>query len=870
MAKKKKKKGGKQINPHKLGENELIGRIDSHLDQDNTNQAYNLAKVLLEKNDSEQNKDLFKSILERKIKKMEEAGQNREIGILINEAKKRFDAQLFSDADEYNKISRLSNEELIDHFAAKEEIPESFHYRIADHLFFSRKNDKDFIKKHRKFKDLFYVKEAFKNGYQPETTRKLLSGIASKSPFRHWILLRKALEAFYDDDYASLELLNKKIKEKSFPKFLIGKLRDCQELMEGNTDNYTRMSETDIEIFSLLGGRDFFVAGIFNRLSNLLKQGNFQRMHQILDASKKLIDTRYHDDLSILTLGMILGSMGDYFREETYLTKLRNFPNIKTFYLNRDHLKVKFLGLDSISGYDEDYLIANIVKSSALATCRFFKPEILKAELLFRSAETMESPESRFERSRSLLNAVFFDDDDDDPWYRDEQREKTNLLEDSLGLSRHNPKIFTTLIAEYIATNEKTSKINRVVKDLLDSFPDNPDGYKLAGDIAYKNKTYSKALGFYEKAFKLMPLNREFASTIIQCYSDIILKRNKKNAHLIEKDLEKAKRYVNSTNKKAVLEFDLLKARAFLMLARYFPESVEERHAKVGDLFDSFKDDPGCLFKYLLLADASPDRNFRDGHLSMAKDHLIATLNPKDFTAILNHYLFGTDSINVDRSLFFDLLLGFLKNQKRNPSVTADEITVWLLSCLNKDWNGLFMAFCWLGRCVFPQNPVFAFLAETSRQPVRRIVIDESLFHEETIEWFMTDMGHEILDCLYDYSVQFEHIYEIIEEVEDEAIDFDYCREEFEHVLDTLTTPFGRFNTHFYGQRRSVDTTPLDVVKKILGLEKEYPTKETETKKPIKAIEETPQPALRTVSKKVDADPPDTNQQLDFFSLMDN
>ena len=338
MARKKKhKKSGKHLNPHKLGEKPLIDEITRHLTLGKVDQAFALVKVLLEKRNSAENRDLFKSVMDEKIRCMEEKGHANEIAALIAEARKRFDADLFSEVENNNKIRLLTDVQLVAHYTEKEDIPESFESRIADYLFFSTENEKEFIKKHKTFKDLFYIREAFKNGFEPAATKKMLSGVSSKSPFKHWLLLRKAIEAFYENDDTMLEVLSKKSRESSFPKFLIGKLFECQTHLRGKVDGIALLSKTDIDIFRTICGEEFLKTCVFNRAQNLLKQGNFDKMFKLLNISKTLLKTEESNHLFILFFSRMIKHYL-YSKGLQNRKKPGNLPEIALFFLNQEKM----------------------------------------------------------------------------------------------------------------------------------------------------------------------------------------------------------------------------------------------------------------------------------------------------------------------------------------------------------------------------------------------------------------------------------------------------------------------------------------------------------------------------------------------------
>lgn len=110
--------------------------------------------------------------------------------------------------------------------------------------------------------------------------------------------------------------------------------------------------------------------------------------------------------------------------------------------------------------------------------------------------------------------------------YGNESRENpVPLLEKAPELSGHNPEIFTLLINHYRDTKQKISIVNKVVDRFLGSFPNNPEVYELAGKIAADNKSYKKAIGYFEKAMSLTPLSKSINQTIVECFEGIVENR---------------------------------------------------------------------------------------------------------------------------------------------------------------------------------------------------------------------------------------------------------------------------------------------------------------------------------------------------------
>ncbi len=815
---KKKKKTGKRFNPHKLDEKELIYEIERLVVQGKTDRAFVLAKVLLDKHDSVKNRNLFRSVIADKISRMEEKGLINEISELINEARKRFDAELLSEVEAFNKIRMMNDVELIAHFTNAENIPEPFQIRIADHLFFSDSIEKEFIRNHKRFKDLFYVREAFCNGFDPKSSRKLLSGIDSTSPFRHWLLLCKAIEAFYDDDYTMLEVLDRKTRESSFPRFLIGKLFQCQVYLEGKSDRFVHLSKTDLDIFETLCGNGFLKACVYNRALDLSRRGDLNGLLRTLNVSRTLLGTKESSYLFVFFYGVAFTHIMTSKQDLPDPKFLKTIPRIDWFYLTREHFFLKFVSPESLSVFELQEIVDLIVQSSALSACEFFKQEVLKAELLFRLAKNVDKYHENSLSRSSFLDELFEGMEDD-------IHDKSALLEECLDLSHHNAEIFTSLIDEYIDLNEKTSTINGVVNKLLEKFPENPRGYKLAGDIAYQNRTYRKALGFYEKAHRLMPLNREFSLTILACYDQIIAKRKKADIHLIEKDLEKAKAFVNSANRKAVMDYNLLKAKGLFKITEYNPSASNRYYPVIAGLAGPFMDRPEVLFRYLNIFHGTPlGENFINRYLSQPMDQLVQMLDAKAFSAFLSVNMDPENRLTGSEAFFNVLLLAFFKREKQNPAATIDDISGWLLFSLKKRWHALFIALICLGTAVKPQHPAFLFFLEITRNRINYQQVRQCLLDPGTVGWFQSKLGYQILGFLLEYHNLFEDLYEILSS--NGPVD---PTDELEEMLDEHPQSFSHFKSWFLEDMNRDDRTPLESVEEIFGYINDLPKKQFKT-----------------------------------------
>ena len=221
MSKKKKKNKKLKINPHNLPENELVQKVKQLFIQEKFGDAFTFVKVLFNRFDSAENRILFKKVFSKKIQLLTIGNQHIDIQAVINEAKKKYPVSLISEAEEFYNIKQLNDSERLKYFIETGEVLEEYRFQIADYLFFSLEKEKSFITKFPEYKDLFFVKEAFKNGFDPLNTPKMMVGISSKSPFKYWILLRKALTAFLADDLSLLKTLSEKIPNNTFHIFFI-------------------------------------------------------------------------------------------------------------------------------------------------------------------------------------------------------------------------------------------------------------------------------------------------------------------------------------------------------------------------------------------------------------------------------------------------------------------------------------------------------------------------------------------------------------------------------------------------------------------------------------------------------------------------
>ncbi|MBU3917004.1 hypothetical protein KKA14_15840 [bacterium] len=858
---KKKKKGLNKSNPHKLGENELVDQIHFFLNQNQVNQAYKLVKVLLEKGSSAKNSQLFKNVLSRKLKLLEEKGQGEDIASLLTEAKKRFSIDVFFDADEFNKLRQLSDKELVDHFLNRESIPDYFRYRIADYLYFSEKKEKEFINRHREFKDVFFVKEAFKNGFQPETTKKLMSGIDINSPYKHWLLLRKGIEAFYDNDNATLELLKKKITEPSFPKFLIEKLLQVQELLDGRNGNFNQLAQSDIKFFEALCGETFLEHCLLSHLEKISGGQNKQSALPLLNSWSGIISTETYIDLFVLTLGKVIRSLEYPDQKEQLIVKLKRLPPIRTFYLDIMHLLAKFMGHSFLIETGNGSIFESIATSKTLANCEIFPPKVLKAELLYASAQS--------EAKQSRLSGNPFGLFDIDSLYHDEddgREEIINLLEESISSSPHNPEIFIELIKEYNAVSMKTSVINTAIKKMLASFPTNPEGYKLAGDIAYKNRTYSKALSFYEKAHDLMPLNRDFSLVIIKCYGDIIDKRNSQNSHLIESDLQKAKSFTLNSGKKVLTEFNLLRTRAIVKLINFNSMSWDSFVEEIDELSGHFQESNLDAFRFLfLIEDGESSAQIKTSFLERMRKDLFDHCATKTFSEILSFCLGKPSQLKKESTVFSSLVIGFFQKEKKNPTATVDDITTWMLVSLENNWNRLFTALVYLGESIFPNHPVYKFFIEIIQNTARRSLWKKHLLKKETINWFKTDTGINILELLCPHDYLFEVLYDVIEDGRDVA----KTEELLDEVKDMLQSYYSPPNIssfeYFIESVNHMDYTPYQSIREIFGHDAKNRNRRED---PLKNSQTHTKMATQPKKKKTDYQEPD--EQLDIFGLLDN
>jgi len=286
MSKKKnKKKRAKQSNPHKLNESQLKEQIKKKRSKELVNDAYSLVKVLLERFETKENVSLFQSILNQKISYFEALGKSEEVAQLVSEGKKRFSPEIFKEAEEYLSFAGMANDQLLEYFSTQSDIPDLFRYQIADILYFSQEKNRSFIKKHAEFKDVFYVKEAFNQGYDPVNTPKLLAALKESSPYKSWFLLHKSIQAFQEGDMVTLELVKKKLPTNTFSAFLANKLLDCQIFLDGKRSDSQPVTPEDLEIFKTLCGEHCSIVPL---LSKIIASGKEGKSHQLLPPLRLL------------------------------------------------------------------------------------------------------------------------------------------------------------------------------------------------------------------------------------------------------------------------------------------------------------------------------------------------------------------------------------------------------------------------------------------------------------------------------------------------------------------------------------------------------------------------------------------------------
>ncbi|MBU2509766.1 hypothetical protein KJ966_00435 [bacterium] len=810
MSKKKdKKRKNKQINPHKLSENELKGKINELLNRNQIDESYSLVKVLLERFESKDSVSLFQTTLNKKIKNLESLGKSEEAARLIAEAKKRFSSSFFREADEFVQLQSLDDDQLINYFCNKETIPELFRYQIADILYFSDKNNRSFIKKHTEYKDVFYVKEAFQNGYNPVDTPKLLTGLKPTSPYKPWYLLHKAIQAFQVEDLATLELVDKKLTSHSFPSFLVSRLFNCQRYLNGQISDTQKISADDLEIFKTLCGESCPTVFV---LSNLVKQQTANPLYKLISRLRWFERNQpgWYPDILQLCLTREASKESNRYQDNDNLPKLLvqiRLPD--TLAINKTHLIIKLSNINTFHEWELEDIIYELVESEDIDRIQIFNPKHLKAELLFFYAKSLRPPgKSSRSLSSRMLNRFDPDESQDNP---------VRELEKALKLSDHNPKIFTLLIDYYLKTKEKTSTVNKVVDSLLEKYPSNPEGYELAGKIAFRNKSFTKAISYFEKAKELMPLNRDFLETILDCFEGIIDKRYIKNAQLIDKDLENAKVYLNHSNSSALFRYKLLEAKALLKKYALAMVSNEEVAANITSLYGEFSGNNKAVFKLVLLLLQATEYHQKLVPVQNQILHQIkATIEPKLYLVFLKHAVNGVDSpISEYFRVVSDLTIEYLKKEKEEKTLSINQHRDLIKLTITESWYKTFIAFVCLARHCYPNNQVFAFLETLILKKVSHGKIREFFRNEEVIEWFLTPAGKKVVEDLGMMDDTFEEIDSVMRsnrELTPSNLLF-----EIDNLIKDYPIDFQNFSSYLIEDSHSDEMLSLKEVKKIFG-----------------------------------------------------
>jgi hypothetical protein len=865
MSKKNKKnrKRKQELNPNKLSEGELHQRISRFSGQQNTSEAYKLVKIVFKRFDTPNNRQLFSQIFYERIQSLLLNQQGLDIQSIINEVKKHFPEELTQKAEQYFQIRQLDGSELISHFSQQDEIPEDIRYELADHLYFSQRKEKDFLNKYAEYKDLFFVKEAFKNGYEPTHTPKMMSRIGSKSPFKFWVLLRKAIEAFLADDLNMLLLLLNKIPHQTFPHFFVEKLCRFQQMQNEKGDTRSEISDEDRAVFKLFIGEDFSEWLIFKKISAELKRKDIRRVFQLLKFSKKDSVNKKTEDLFCLFLAFISNN----FTESNELKSLIEnmvvtFPKMDLYYMNPPHLIFKLLNKKKIKSDQFIFFLEDALDEMDESEFPLFKQKELKAEILYYLAEHEAEEEKSFSIFNMLLNKG---NQAPDPLY-----DKARQLEKSLKHSSHNPEIFIALIKTYRDLGEKTSKINAVINQLISNFPNNSQGYQLAGEIALKNRTFTKAIDFFSKAYTLMPLNVDLVRIIFDCYNRIITSRSKTNAHLIDKDLENAKKYA-SGQKWIAAQFELLRARALYCKFELNVATLAKNGSEGIQIFDNLKQSPFEMFDALFQFEQLKDNSFFKNQLITYKDILNQNINPKIFLKCLQLFTDKPPNLVHSDSFFYEILMGFITNFKNDLSFKAESLLPFLGTCTDLGWYKLLTTLVLIGNTISPEDGVFGYLSCLLNPDIKQENAKKYCSDEKTLKWLQTQYAADIVqDLFYEAHCISRHLDELYDTMfyDYEYVDA-YDKKDFAsnikyRVHQKTISAFNRVQKSLLKKTSILDKTPIDRVFQVFGIGVIKKTKN----KVIKSVKKKNRATKKIVKMpKQKAEPPGI--QMDFFNMVD-
>jgi hypothetical protein len=806
---KSKKKHNRHINPHKLGENELREKINEHLAKHQINDAYSMAKVLLERFESAATIALFQSVLNKKISNLESAGNTSEAAHLITEAKKRFSSSFFSEADEYVKLQALDDERLVDHFSAKESVPDLFRLRLADILYFSDAKNRQFINRHPEYKDVFYVKEAFRNGYHPVDTPQLLAGIKATSPYRPWILLHKAIQAFQEGDGATLELVVKKLPDHSFPGFLTSRLHRCQRYLDGVESEPGKISPDDLELFRIVCGDHGIVAFM---LSGLMHSQRVNPVSGLLSGLRWFEKNRpdwYPDVLTLCLKNELHKRANRYEDSAAFFSLVEKLTLPEIVALNKTHFSLKTGGFDVYDAYQREKIVDSILNSQQIQRLQLFDASRIKAELLLYYARSLKPPKKH---SDSLLSGML-------PRYVHAEPEKSPVpvLEKALEFSDHNPEIFSLLINYYLDVKEKTSIVNKVVDRMLKTFPANPEAYELAGRIALKNKTYKKAIGLFDTVKELMPLNKEINQTIFDCYAGIIEKRDHKSAHLIDKDLESAAMYLEGSKPEASIPYRLLEVKTLLKKHALSIIRSDELKRIIGDLLTTIGENGQAILKLsLLLFESVGKDNKLTPIFELTWNRIVSDVTAKTFL-VFQHYALSAEEYPSREfsERFARLTVQFLKREKAEKTLAAEQHLEMISLVLKQRWYKTFIGLVCLARCCYRDNKVFSLLECLIMLKANRQRISGFLHDPDLIGWMLTPPGKQLVAELSMLSETFEELDYLIAGCL--QTDPGKIIEGVDNMEYELPGDFDNFSANLLEDVNNMDFLPLPEVKKIFG-----------------------------------------------------
>lgn len=807
MAKKKSKK--KPVNPHKLSQEELKKNVDRHLAAGRIGEAYSLSKVLLERFESAGTIELYQSILVRKISELESRGMKEEAARLVAEGKKRFSSSIFNEADEFVDLLKLDDDELIGYFLDKASIPELFRPKIADILYFNKEKSREFIRRHPEFKDLLYVSEAYRNGFHPVETPRLLAGVKQASPYSHWFLLSKAIQAFEQGDAASLEVVNRKMPDHTFPAFLTGRMKRCLNYLNGAGNDIESLSDEDLELFRILCGDQVAIAFMF---SHLFKTKQLSTIPILIDRLKwfEKRDPARYPDIVLLCYRNELGKRLENPDQAKALFGLVDKITLpETVALNKTHFVIKVDGFDSYSEVKQKKIIDALVNSPEMNRLQLFKPNRLKAELLLYFARTLQLPGKSPD---SMMEALF------DRYENESGEDPVPLLEKALQLSGHNPEIFTLLINHYLDIKQKTSIVNKVVDRFLRSFPNNPEAYELAGKIAANNKSYKKAIGYFEKAQALTPLSRSINRTIVECFEGIVEKRTRQNVHLIDRDLKDAAGYLEESNPQESIQFCFLELKACLKKLELTVIDSSEVKLTVEKLLEKIAGDgPAQVRVVLLLLGRSQKNRNLAAIFDLAWKQIMSDLSGQTFLEF-QHYMLSAEDYHspILQDRFAEMTLHFLKRENEDKTLTEEQFYYLLLSALDNEWNKSFIGFVCLARSNFPENRVFRLLESLILSKPDHKKTQNLLCDPDLIDWFLTTQGKNLLVALAMYCDIFQELDYQIED--NRQIQHDEIIEMLDEMADVIREDINLFVPYLLEDCDSEDRLSLKSVRGLFGI----------------------------------------------------